>query len=66
MEPLDRAILESWEVPEFPVTGYDLIRMGMNPGPDYAPTLLRLKTAWADSGFALDRDQLLARVRLDS
>ena len=66
MEPLDRAILESWEVPEFPVTGYDLIRMGMKPGPDYAPTLLRLKTAWADSGFALDRDQLLARVRLDS
>ena len=66
MEPLDRAILESWEVPEFPVTGYDLIQLGMKPGPEYAPTLLGLRTAWADSGFALDRDQLLARVRLDS
>jgi poly(A) polymerase len=62
MEPLHRAVLETWEVPTFPVSGYDLIRAGMKPGPQYGVTLDKLRLKWADSGYTMSREELMKYV----
>ena len=51
-------------VPAFPVSGDDLLALGMTPGPALGGELARLLETWIDSGFGLERAQLLARARL--
>jgi len=60
MEPLHRTVLETWEVPTFPVSGDDLIGIGMRPGPEMGIVLKRLRYKWADSGYAATKTSLLA------
>ena len=62
LSAMEMAMLDAWTVPEFPVTGYDLIQMGMRPGPDYGVTLGRLRNLWADSGYTSTKEQLLQHV----
>ncbi len=64
IDVFERAVLDTWEVPEFPVTGYDLIQLGMRPGPLYGVTLDRLRNMWADSGYTSTKEQLLANVQV--
>ena len=59
MGPFERAVLESWEVPVFPVGGDDLIALGMKPGPKFSHVLNTLKCTWADHDYSLTKDQLL-------
>ena len=47
------------EVPNFPVTGADLIAKGMNPGPEMGAKLGQLKQKWKDSNFKATKDELL-------
>jgi poly(A) polymerase len=54
--------LQSLDVPRFPVNGEDLLRLGMRPGKALGAELDRLEQLWIESGFALDRDMLLANV----
>jgi len=51
-----------WDKPVFPLQGRDLMSAGMSTGPEMGERLKRLEEAWVDSGFALDRDQLLAML----
>ena len=55
-------VAERFAPPAFPVTGEDLKQAGMAPGPEIGQTLERLKHAWADDGFQMDREALLARL----
>ena len=55
-------LAQSWEKPVFPVRGDDLIGIGIEPGPAMGETLRRLEDAWVESGFALDRNELLSRA----
>lgn len=48
-----------WEMPMFPVSGKDLIGMGMKPGPEMGQALAKMKARWQDSGFELTRDDLV-------
>lgn len=48
----------------FPVSGADLLRRGLKAGPDLGRELARLEMVWIESGFALDRDDLLEQARL--
>ena len=66
MEEFELAVLDTWEVPEFPVTGYDLIQLGMRPGPLYGVTLDSLKNLWANSGYTATKVELLANVQVAS
>lgn len=50
----------------FPVTGADLLGLGLRPGPALGATLARLERDWIESGFALDRAALLARAGEES
>ena len=45
-----RAIAE-WPVPRLPVGGGDLIRQGLDKGPDVARTLRRIEQRWVEQGF---------------
>jgi poly(A) polymerase len=54
--------LESLDVPRFPLSGGDLLQLGMRPGKALGDELDRLEQLWIESGFALDREALLARV----
>lgn len=54
--------LQSLEVPRFPLSGADLVRLGMRPGKALGEELDRLEQLWIESGFTLDRDALLSRA----
>ena len=54
--------LQSLEVPRFPLSGADLVRLGMRPGRALGAELDRLEQLWIESGFTLDRDALLANA----
>jgi hypothetical protein len=57
------ALPERWQAPVFPIGGNDVMALGAIKGPGIGELLKRLEQDWIVSGFALDRDQLLARGR---
>ncbi len=63
--PLWRALYhqaEQWQAPVLPVSGGDLLKAGLAPGPDVGAALRALEQDWVESGFRLSRDDLLARL----
>jgi poly(A) polymerase len=57
----DEKLLESakrWERPTFPLDGEDAIRLGL-AGKAIGEALRKVERLWIDSGFKLDRDELL-------
>lgn len=46
-----RSFVLSWPVPVFPVTGDDLIKQGVIPGPELGSRLRLLEDSWIESGF---------------
>nr|WP_246188782.1 CCA tRNA nucleotidyltransferase [Nitratireductor arenosus] len=57
-----KKFLDGWTMPEFPVGGADLIAIGIPAGPKMGNALRDLEEIWIDSGFSLDRAELLARA----
>ena len=59
--------LAAWEKPIFPLTGGDLIAMGLRPGPIVASILREIERAWIQGGFSADPEEIrvLARARVD-
>ncbi|WP_180350274.1 MULTISPECIES: CCA tRNA nucleotidyltransferase [Brucella/Ochrobactrum group] len=53
---------EHYDAPVFPVTGSDLLALGLKKGPGLGETLRSLETFWIDSGFSLDRSALLDKL----
>jgi poly(A) polymerase len=45
------AKLKKWSKPVFPITGGDLIAMGLKPGPIVAESLRAVETAWIEEQF---------------
>ncbi len=57
------ALPERWQAPAFPLGGHELMALGASKGPDLGLVLKRLEQEWIESGFNLDREQLLAKAR---
>lgn len=53
---------ENFVVPDFPVSGADLMNKGMEPGPAMGQTLRKMKEQWKASRFTADKEMLLANV----
>ena len=53
---------ERYDAPVFPVTGSDLLALGIEKGPGLGEVLRSLETFWIDSGFSLDRAALLDKL----
>ena len=49
-------------LPEFPVSGADLIARGIKPGPAMGRTLRALEDWWIAAGFPEDKEQVLRRL----
>ena len=59
----DPSALEDWQRPHFPLTGGDLIALGLKPGPVVAKTLQALEREWVEGGFVEDEAALRERAR---
>lgn len=53
---------ERWQLPVMPVSGADLLALGMDPGPGIGATLKRLEDWWVASGFPPGKQDLLKRL----
>jgi tRNA nucleotidyltransferase/poly(A) polymerase len=52
-----------WQAPSFPIGGNDVMTLGELKGPEIGELLKVLEQDWIASGFALGRDELLAKAR---
>lgn len=57
------ALAEGWEAPAFPLTGADLLALGVPEGRELGRILARVRQAWEESDFTLDRAACLALSR---
>lgn len=53
-----------WQWPEFPVTGKDLIAIGIPHGEKLGKTLKALKALWIRSGFTVQKPQLMVAAKM--
>lgn len=56
-------VLASWEIPELPVRGQDLIILGMKPSPEISQKLKQIEERWVESDFSLSKEVLLAPLK---
>jgi len=57
-------LLGAIKVPSFPISGKDLLNIGIISGEGMGKTLVELKTQWIKSDFKLSRKQLLKKVKV--
>ncbi len=57
------ATLAAWEEPRLPISGRDLIALGVPAGPEVSRLLLRVEDMWVDGGFPPDRGAVLELAR---
>lgn len=55
--------IAAWPIPEFPMTGHDLIAAGVPAGPELGRTLAALTEKWVRSDFTLGKDDLIAAIK---
>ena len=56
------ALAESWTPPELPVSGGDLLQMGLAPGPRVGTLISAVEDWWVAGDFAADRASCLAEL----
>jgi len=52
-------LIQNWDVPNFPVSGDDLLKAGYKPGPNIGAKLNELENRWVSEGFEGDKKSLL-------
>ena len=55
--------LEGWRRPQLPVSGGDLITMGLTAGPVVAKTMQAVEAEWIAAGFPGDKAAVRAMAR---
>ncbi|XP_065406899.1 CCA tRNA nucleotidyltransferase 1, mitochondrial isoform X1 [Chrysemys picta bellii] len=55
--------MQEWSVPSFPISGHDLRKMGISSGKEIGTVLLQLRDQWKKSGYQMDKEELLTRVK---
>lgn len=55
-------IAETADIPVFPLSGADLMKLGFEKGPELGKQLKALEAAWLASGFELTKENLLATL----
>lgn len=53
---------EIWQIPEFPISGADLLALGIAAGPQLGRHLSRLELDWENENYLPSRDDLLSRI----
>ncbi|PZR70525.1 MAG: CCA tRNA nucleotidyltransferase [Stutzerimonas stutzeri] len=55
----EAAMVDSWVVPAFPVSGQDLIAQGMVPGPEMGQRIKTLREQWIASDYTLSKSDMI-------
>lgn len=55
-------LVETWEIPQFPVNGQDLLARGLAQGKTLGELLQRLESEWEAAHYAPDKASLLAKI----
>ena len=55
-------VAEQADIPVFPVSGADLMKLGFEKGPELGKQLKALEATWLTSGFELSKENLLATL----
>lgn len=55
-------LANSWQIPHFPVSGDDLIKMGIKEGKELGKKLHKLEKIWEDSDYKVSKEELLNTV----
>lgn len=55
-------LVRTWPAPRFPLTGADVVQLGIAPGQDVGRFLRAMELRWIASGFRESRDDLLAAL----
>jgi len=56
-------LVEHWQQPTFPLTGSDVLELGVSPGPEVGKLLRTVEGWWQEQGFPDDRPACLGRLR---
>lgn len=59
----ERNALVHWVFPKFPVTGHDLMSVGIKPGPDMGTWINYLKDQWAEIGYPANKEELMVILK---
>jgi poly(A) polymerase len=51
--------IKDWTVPTYPLTGADILAMGVDPSPEVGRRLGLCKVKWMDSEFTMTKDELV-------
>jgi poly(A) polymerase len=57
------ALARAWTPPEFPLSGRDIVALGIPPGPRVGRLLAAVRGWWEEDDFAADRARCLARLQ---
>lgn len=57
------AFADGWQKPAFPLTGADLLGLGMQKGPALGKALKTLEDGWIEANFTTDRTVLIERAK---
>ncbi|WP_455478133.1 CCA tRNA nucleotidyltransferase [Bartonella sp. B10] len=57
-------LAQKWQIPTFPVSGKDLMKKGLAKGVFLGQKLKELERIWIESGFSINRDELLEKINL--
>ena len=52
--------LSDWNIPVFPVTGEDMIKKGIRPGPEMGQLLRSMREEWIASDYSVDKVTLMS------
>lgn len=55
-------IIQSWNIPDCPVRGADLMGAGFEAGPAFGEILAYIEKRWIDSDFKADKNHLLSQL----
>ncbi len=55
-------IIQNWDIPDFPVTGNDLMKAGVPQGPKIGQKLQELEDWWIEDGFKADKKACLKNL----
>ncbi|WP_332060526.1 CCA tRNA nucleotidyltransferase [Bartonella sp. CB74] len=57
-------LAQKWQIPTFPISGKDLMKKGLPKGVLLGQKLKELEMIWIESGFLINRNELLERINL--
>lgn len=60
--PTALGIVQNWDIPDFPVTGNDLIKAGIQQGPQLGKKMQELEDWWIEDGFRADKKTCLKKI----